>query len=67
MPKLTDEPILRALQQGKTIELNGNILLKELLAGSEGVIYALYQEECLWHPYSPNVWELMQENWQIKN
>ncbi|MBO7245065.1 MAG: hypothetical protein J6V53_07310 [Alphaproteobacteria bacterium] len=66
MSKLTDTNILNALQEGKTIALDENVMLKELLNGSEGVLYALYQEESLWKPYSPNVWELSQSNWTIK-
>lgn len=66
MSKLTDDTILDALQQGKIIDLNGNILLRELLDGSESVIYALYQEESLWRPYCPNVWELSQSDWCVK-
>ncbi|MBR6730820.1 MAG: hypothetical protein IKL90_05725 [Alphaproteobacteria bacterium] len=66
MSKLTDNNILNALQEGKTVDLEGNILLRELLDGSEGVLYALYQEESLWKPYSPKIYELMQSTWTIK-
>lgn len=65
MSKLTDDSIIDALQKGKTINLNGDVLIRELLNGSESLIYALYQEEIFWKPYSPNVWELSQTNWQI--
>ena len=67
MGKITDKNILNALQRGKTISLNGDIFLKELLNGSEGVVYALYQENSFWKPYSPSVWELSQNDWLVEN
>lgn len=67
MGKITDENILNALQKGKTVSLNGDILLKELLHGSDGVLYALYSENTFWKPYSPSVWELSQNTWSIEN
>ena len=67
MLKLTDYSILEALRQGKTITLNNELAIRELLDGDQGVIYALHEEECLWKPYSPNVWELSQSNWKIEN
>lgn len=66
MCKLTDKVILDALHQGKTITLNDDLLLRELLNGSEGMIYAQYQDEKFWKPYHPNLWELTQSNWQVE-
>lgn len=65
MTRITDEILLTALKNGKTISLNEEMLLKELLDGSEGVLYALYPEEEFWKPYHPNVWELSQDSWFI--
>ncbi len=67
MSKITDKIILEALQSGKVVSLNDDLILRELLKGSEGVLYALYSEETRWQPYSPNVWELSQDNWTIES
>lgn len=67
MSKITDFNILTALKSGQTVSLNGDVFLRELLNGGDGVIYALYQEKNFWKPYSPTVWELEQCNWEIEN
>lgn len=67
MSKITDGNILTALKEGKTITLNGDIFLRELLNGSNGVLYANYQEKSFWTPYSPTIWELEQNTWHISN
>lgn len=65
MSKITDYNILTALKSGQTVSLNGDLFLRELLNGGEGVVYALYQEKSFWKPYSPTVWELEQCDWQV--
>ena len=65
MSQITDVKLLSALQEGKTISLNNDILLRELLDGSNGVLYALYPDETFWKPYHPNVWELSQNTWFV--
>ena len=67
MSRLTDRNVLEALQQGKSIMLNNDIILRELLDGSQAMLYALHEEEIYWKPYSPTVWELSQDNWIIKS